>query len=106
MSKMSVSSASAFVDDNIRRSDTHLFSTLNPYCDSRVSTESGLLVSEVFEVSIVVLHTGLHVIATDTIFLGEAFFLSLKVSFYHLGKIRWKSVIFLHLRSLCITEWW
>lgn len=59
MSKMSVSLASAFVDDSVKRLDTHLFSTLHPYCDSRVSTKSGLLVSEVFEVSIGALHTGL-----------------------------------------------
>lgn len=74
MSKMSVSSASAFVDDNVKRLDTHLFSTLDPDCDSRVSAESGLLVSEVFEVSTVVLHTGLHVIPTDTVVLCEFFF--------------------------------
>lgn len=63
MSKMSVSSAGAFVGDIVKRLDTHLFST---YCDSRVSTESGLLVSEVFDVSVVVLHMGLHVVPTDT----------------------------------------
>lgn len=74
VSKMSVSSASAFVDANVKRSDTHLFSTLSPYCDSRVSAESGLLVSEVFAVSTVVLHTGLHVIPTDTVFLCETSF--------------------------------
>lgn len=93
---------------NGKRLDAHLFSTLDPDCDSRVSAESGLLVSEVFEVSTVVLHTGLHVIPTDTVVLCEFFFffLGLKVSFNHLGKIRWKSVIFLHLRSLCIIEWW
>lgn len=74
MPEMSVSSAGAFVDDIVKRSDTHLFSTLNTYCDPRVSTESGLLVSEVFDVSVVVLHMGLHVVPTDTVFLCEAFF--------------------------------
>lgn len=56
----------------VKRLDTLLCSTLHPYCDSRVSTESGLLVSEVFEVSIIVLHTGLPDI--PTLFPCEAFF--------------------------------
>lgn len=108
VSKMSVSSASAFVDDNGKRLDAHLFSTLDPDCDSRLVLSLVCCVRGVWGVYRSPshgssCHSHWYCLPLRVFFF---FFLGLKVSFNHLGKIRWKSVIFLHLRSLCITEWW